>query len=78
MDCRLTAAAESAGAVYTRYADDLAFSGGTDFARGITRFQSLSTNPDITLADLVSLGDKDLNSELFRIAGTLSQALSKH
>jgi hypothetical protein len=44
----------------------------------ITRFQSLSTNPDITLADLVSLGDKDLNSELFRIAGTLSQALSKH
>lgn len=44
----------------------------------ITRFQSLSTNPDITLADLVTLGDKDLNSELFRIAGTLSQALSKH
>ena len=42
----------------------------------ITRFQSLSTNPDITLADLVSLGDKDLNSELLRIAGTLSHALS--
>lgn len=44
----------------------------------ITRFQSLSTNPDITLADLVNLGDKDLNSELLRIAGTLSHALSKN
>jgi hypothetical protein len=44
----------------------------------ITRFQSLSTNPDITLSDLISLGDKDLNFELLRIAGTLSQALAKH
>ncbi len=41
LDCRLSAAAESVGATYTRYADDLAFSGDMTFARGITRFQSL-------------------------------------
>ena len=41
LDCRLTAAAESVGATYTRYADDLAFSGDSTFARGISRFQSL-------------------------------------
>lgn len=42
----------------------------------ITQFQSLSSDPDITLADLVSLGDKDLNSELLRIAGALAQAIN--
>ena len=31
VDCRLAGLAESAGARYTRYADDLAFSGGEDF-----------------------------------------------
>jgi hypothetical protein len=31
IDCRLSALARSADAVYTRYADDLAFSGGNDF-----------------------------------------------
>jgi RNA-directed DNA polymerase len=41
LDCRLSAAAESVGASYTRYADDLAFSGDTNFARGVNRFQSL-------------------------------------
>jgi RNA-directed DNA polymerase len=38
LDCRLAALARAAGAVYTRYADDLAFSGGDGFLRGSTRF----------------------------------------
>ena len=38
LDCRLTGLANSAGAVYTRYADDMAFSGGKDFAHKADRF----------------------------------------
>jgi RNA-directed DNA polymerase len=38
LDCRLSGLARSAGAVYTRYADDLAFSGDAEFARGVERF----------------------------------------
>jgi RNA-directed DNA polymerase len=38
-DTRLAALAVSAGAKYTRYADDLAFSGGHDFERAARRFQ---------------------------------------
>jgi hypothetical protein len=38
VDCRLCGFAERCGAVYTRYADDLAFSGGEDFERRVERF----------------------------------------
>jgi RNA-directed DNA polymerase len=38
LDCRLSGLAGAAGAVYTRYADDLAFSGDADFARRVERF----------------------------------------
>jgi len=40
LDCRLTGLAKSAGAVYTRYADDLAFSGNEEFARAAKRFSA--------------------------------------
>jgi len=40
VDCRLTGLAQSAGAEYTRYADDLAFSGGAEFERGVERFST--------------------------------------
>jgi RNA-directed DNA polymerase len=39
LDCRLAGFAKAAGADYTRYADDLLFSGGEDFARQVRRFQ---------------------------------------
>jgi len=38
LDCRLTGLAGSAGAHYTRYADDLAFSGDSEFNRRVERF----------------------------------------
>ena len=38
LDCRLSGLAKSAEAVYTRYADDLAFSGGEAFERAAVRF----------------------------------------
>jgi hypothetical protein len=40
LDCRLLGFAKSAGAVYTRYADDLAFSGGEEFNRVVERFSA--------------------------------------
>ena len=41
LDCRLSGLARSAGAAYTRYADDLAFSGGESFDRSVERFATL-------------------------------------
>jgi RNA-directed DNA polymerase len=38
LDCRLSGLARAAGAAYTRYADDLAFSGEGEFLRGVARF----------------------------------------
>jgi len=40
MDSRLAGLARSVGAVYTRYADDLAFSGHEEFERSIDRFST--------------------------------------
>lgn len=39
LDCRLAGLAKKAGATYTRYADDLLFSGDRDFTRQCPRFQ---------------------------------------
>jgi hypothetical protein len=43
LDCRLAGLAASASAVYTRYADDLAFSGGERFHRAVERFATYVT-----------------------------------
>jgi hypothetical protein len=40
VDCRLAGLAHAAGAAYSRYADDLAFSGGKEFERSVERFST--------------------------------------
>ena len=42
LDCRLQGAATKLGARYTRYADDLSFSGGREFERSMRRFIPLA------------------------------------
>ena len=44
IDCRLRGIADSVGAVYSRYADDLGFSGGTEFERVVDRFSTLAAS----------------------------------
>ena len=41
LDCRLSALAQKVGADYTRYADDMIISGGTDFEHCLSRFRVL-------------------------------------
>jgi hypothetical protein len=42
LDCRLASLARASGASYSRYADDLAFSGADDFSRGARSFATIA------------------------------------
>jgi RNA-directed DNA polymerase len=44
LDCRLAGLAKTAGAEYTRYADDLAFSGDADFAKNVDWFAAVAAS----------------------------------
>lgn len=68
LDSRLAGLARSAGADYTRYADDLTFSGSPDFARQARRFE-------ITAAAIALEEGFAVNHRKTRI---MSQALSQH
>lgn len=60
LDRRLAGLAKAAGAHYTRYADDLAFSGDDAFARGLARFSA-------TVATIVREEGFTLNAAKIRI-----------
>ncbi len=49
MDCRLTGLAQSIGASYTRYADDLAFSGDANFGRFLLHVAAIATEEGFTV-----------------------------
>ncbi len=68
MDCRLAGLARTAGATYTRYADDLAFSGGEAFERCINRFP-------IQVAAILSEEDFRVNHRKTRI---MRQGVRQH
>ena len=68
LDCRLAGLARAAGAAYTRYADDLAFSGGPRFARGADRFA----------AQAAAIAAKERLSVNFRKTRVMRQGVQQH
>ena len=62
LDCRLNGLAEAFGAAYTRYADDLAFSGGRELTRRSAKFVTLAS-------EIITDETFSVNHRKTRIAG---------